>query len=75
MRNDLEAVIAARHPEIGEMRELLTENGAAGVLMSGSGPSVFGLWDGALPEDELTLAAMEHGWRFYAARLRTVATA
>lgn len=43
--NDLEPVTAARHPEISALKELLKENGASGVLMSGSGPTVFGLFE------------------------------
>ena len=31
-------------PAVGELREKLTRLGAKGVLMSGSGPSVFGLF-------------------------------
>jgi len=44
--NDLEPVTAARHPEIPALKELLMENGASGALMSGSGPTVFGLFEG-----------------------------
>jgi 4-diphosphocytidyl-2-C-methyl-D-erythritol kinase len=42
--NDLEAVTIKRYPEIGEIKETLKQAGAAGVLMSGSGPTVFGLF-------------------------------
>ena len=44
LRNDLEAVTAARHPEIGaHLRDLLSA-GALAAQMSGSGPTVFGLF-------------------------------
>jgi len=42
LRNDLERPALRRFPEIGEMKEKLWSQGAKGVLMSGSGPVVFG---------------------------------
>lgn len=42
--NVLETVTQERYPVIGEIKELLKENGADGALMSGSGPTVFGLF-------------------------------
>ncbi len=42
--NDLEAITASWHPEIAEAKEFLARNGADGVLMSGSGPTVFGVF-------------------------------
>jgi 4-diphosphocytidyl-2-C-methyl-D-erythritol kinase len=43
--NDLEAVSASLHPEILSAKEHLLSHGAQGALMSGSGPTVFGLYD------------------------------
>jgi 4-diphosphocytidyl-2-C-methyl-D-erythritol kinase len=43
--NDLEEPVTRRHPEIGRVKEALVRGGAAGVLMAGSGPTVFGLLD------------------------------
>ena len=42
--NVLETVTQERHPVIGEIKELLTAHGADGALMSGSGPTVCGLF-------------------------------
>ena len=42
--NDLEKVAALWHPEISQVERALSKNGANGVLMSGSGSSVFGLF-------------------------------
>ena len=42
--NDLEAVTAEMHPDIKSIKKLLLGHGAAGALMSGSGPTVFGLF-------------------------------
>lgn len=42
--NDLEKVTASKFPEILDIKEALLSNGAEGALMSGSGPTVFGLF-------------------------------
>lgn len=44
LRNDLEAVTAARHPEVGACLRSLLSAGALAARMSGSGPTVFGLF-------------------------------
>jgi len=44
LENDLERITAARFPVIERIKNLLTEAGADGALMSGSGPSVFGVF-------------------------------
>jgi 4-diphosphocytidyl-2-C-methyl-D-erythritol kinase len=41
--NGLEAAVAPAHPEIGQMKAALLAAGALGALMSGSGPTVFGV--------------------------------
>jgi len=43
--NDLEAVTMGRYPEIGLLKSKLTEEGAIGTLMSGTGSSVFGIFN------------------------------
>lgn len=43
-RNDLEAVTIGRFPALREIKESLLAAGAAVALMSGSGPTVFGLF-------------------------------
>ncbi len=43
--NVLETVTIPAHPEIAEIKKCMMENGALGALMSGSGPTVFGLFD------------------------------
>lgn len=44
LANDLEAVTLREHPEILSLKSALIERGAAGALMSGSGPTVFGIF-------------------------------
>jgi len=45
LANDLEPVTIGKYPVIGEIKERLIAEGAAGALMSGSGPTVFGLFE------------------------------
>ena len=45
LHNDLEVVTCQRHPVITTIKERLLVGGAAGALMSGSGPTVFGVFD------------------------------
>lgn len=46
MANALESVTAKLHPVIGELKALMLSNGALGAVMSGSGPTVVGLFAG-----------------------------
>ena len=45
MENVLETVTAKRYPVIEEMKIFLKEQGAMNALMSGSGPTVFGIFE------------------------------
>lgn len=45
MANILETVTIPEHPEIETIKSTMRENGALGALMSGSGPTVFGIFD------------------------------
>ncbi len=45
LHNDLEVVTCQRHPVITTIKDRLLAGGAAGALMSGSGPTVFGVFD------------------------------
>ena len=47
MGNVLETVTIPAHPEIASIKQCMMENGAIGSLMSGSGPTVFGIYDDA----------------------------
>lgn len=44
MGNVLETVTIKRYPEIAAMKQKLLDNGAESALMSGSGPTVFGIF-------------------------------
>lgn len=41
--NSFEELVIEKYPEIGKIKDRLTEEGALGALMSGSGPTVFGI--------------------------------
>jgi 4-diphosphocytidyl-2-C-methyl-D-erythritol kinase len=43
--NELEAVTIRKYPELGRIKDELLADGAHGALMSGSGPTVFGLFE------------------------------
>ena len=43
--NVLEYVTAENHPEIKELERIMLEGGAINSMMSGSGPTVFGMYD------------------------------
>lgn len=44
MHNDLEAVSLKMHPELADIKQMLLRHGAQGAMMSGSGPTVFGIF-------------------------------
>jgi 4-diphosphocytidyl-2-C-methyl-D-erythritol kinase len=72
LHNDLEAVTLALHPELVRIKDWLKSQGAVGTLMSGSGPSVFGLF----PEDDDVRRAQaawpsDRAFRLFAVELLT----
>ena len=44
MHNDLETASLKMHPELTELKQLLLRHGALSAMMSGSGPTVFGVF-------------------------------
>ncbi len=44
LHNDLESVSLEIYPELADLKKMLLSHGALGALMSGSGPTVFGLF-------------------------------
>lgn len=68
MRNDLEPVTSARHPEIQELRQALLSVGALGARMSGSGPTVFGVFASS---GDAARAGAELERRFAGTKVRT----
>lgn len=69
LHNDLEVVTAQRYPEIVQMKDFLTAQGALGALMSGSGASVFGAYaDEASARAARAVAVAETDWLAFVAR-------
>ena len=69
LANDLEAVTIGRYSVIREIKERLLREGAVGSLMSGSGPTVFGVFESEA--SAITCAdtiAAESGWFSIAAK-------
>ncbi len=61
--NDLEAAVARRYPEIDRMRQVLKQHGAAAAMMSGSGSTVFGLFQRRAEAQQAIAALDGTGWR------------
>ncbi len=66
--NDLETVSIGMHPVLADIKNRLLACGASGALMSGSGPTVFGLFE----KEQQAIAAQEalagsNGWSVYRA--------
>ena len=69
LHNDLEEVTLNIHPNLQHLKDLLLRHGALGTLMSGSGPTVFGVF--AEEEDARRTAAALRGsgpWSVFTAR-------
>jgi 4-diphosphocytidyl-2-C-methyl-D-erythritol kinase len=63
MINDLEAPIARRHPEIDQMKTSLRRAGALAAAMSGSGSTVFGLFQQRRDALSAIARLSGSGWR------------
>ncbi|MEW6335144.1 MAG: 4-(cytidine 5'-diphospho)-2-C-methyl-D-erythritol kinase [Thermodesulfobacteriota bacterium] len=72
LTNDLETVTIRSHPVLERMKSLLRDCGAAGALMSGSGPTVFGVFgdesSAAAAGDALREESRNNRWSLFLAR-------
>lgn len=70
--NDFEAVVVRLYPEIGRAREALAGAGASRVMLSGSGSSVFGVFESKAEAARAreSLKA-ESGWKVFACETLT----
>ena len=59
--NDFEAVVALRHPDVATARDGLLRTGARAARMTGSGSTVFGLFDSAPSDADLAALRGETG--------------
>lgn len=64
--NDLEEVVSREYPQIEAMKKILQTAGALGTLMTGSGPTVFGIFseeEGALEAyEKIKIIVRRKGW-------------
>jgi 4-diphosphocytidyl-2-C-methyl-D-erythritol kinase len=65
LHNDLETVTAGAHPVIRTMEEALLAQGALGARMSGSGPTVFGIFETEGACRAACDALAGQGWRLF----------
>jgi 4-diphosphocytidyl-2-C-methyl-D-erythritol kinase len=64
--NDLESVTTGRYPEILQIKKKLMDLNARGALMSGSGPTVFGIFrEPDRAESAYDVLAKEGTWRVF----------
>ena len=61
LHNDFEPLVERSYPDVAMIKEALSEGGALGVALSGSGPTVFGLFPDAVPAD-VTSGLARPGW-------------
>jgi 4-diphosphocytidyl-2-C-methyl-D-erythritol kinase len=70
--NDLEDVVSKRYPQIVLMKELLLSAGALGTLMTGSGPTVFGVFpeaeSAAKGYEKIRKSVGREGWLVFKAQ-------
>jgi 4-diphosphocytidyl-2-C-methyl-D-erythritol kinase len=67
LKNDLESIVTTMHPEIGRVKETLLALGASAAMMSGSGASVFALFDKEeTRQTALKALDIESTWRKFA---------
>ncbi|MBO0861867.1 MAG: 4-(cytidine 5'-diphospho)-2-C-methyl-D-erythritol kinase [Chloracidobacterium sp.] len=66
--NDLENPVFARHPALVEVKRRLKQTGARGVLMSGSGSTIFAIFDSADARARAEEYLSADGWRSLRAR-------
>jgi len=62
LRNDLEPIVASDHQEIAEVKRFLLNSGAEGSMMSGSGPTVFGIFKNGRNARCVADDAQKKGW-------------
>jgi 4-diphosphocytidyl-2-C-methyl-D-erythritol kinase len=65
--NDLEAVTIKAFPEIRTIKETLMGLGAGGALMSGSGPTVFGIFENEEERNSAASQIKNEKWKIFTA--------
>lgn len=69
LTNDLEQVTLARHPVLEQIKAFLLKNDALGAAMTGSGPTMFGVFtDEDSAQRVENISAKQNGWLTFCAR-------
>jgi len=69
LHNDLERVTVEAYPQIAQVKQQLLEKGALGSLMSGSGATVFGVFDDfEMAHRAGDVLAAQFGWKTFPVR-------
>jgi 4-diphosphocytidyl-2-C-methyl-D-erythritol kinase len=72
LRNDLETAVLPERPDIVELKDALRRQGALGVLMSGSGSAVLGIFvDGAAAQETAAVMRKKGAWARAVRGIRT----
>jgi 4-diphosphocytidyl-2-C-methyl-D-erythritol kinase len=72
MGNDFEDVVFPHHPVLREIKETLLSHGAESAFLSGTGATVFGIFESLVEADWAgKLFAGRRGWRTVAAETGT----
>lgn len=64
LKNDFEESVFSEYPEIGNIKKLLYDSGAKLALMSGSGSTVFGIFDSMEEIDKIISSLPNHYFHF-----------
>ncbi len=70
-KNLFEEVILPIRPTVGEIKGMMRENGARSAMMSGSGPSVWGIFESADDAERAKAALLAAGHRAYVCEMTT----
>ena len=65
LRNDFESAVFEVHPAVRHLKEQMLEHGAVFALMSGSGSTVFGLFEHTLAAEDLARQFADRGYRAF----------
>lgn len=64
-RNDLEEEVSKRHPVVQKIKEMLENCGALKSSMSGSGPTVYGVFDRKPQAEEVAKKLLRGDWQIF----------
>jgi 4-diphosphocytidyl-2-C-methyl-D-erythritol kinase len=63
--NDLEDAVVKKHPVVRQIKDILKDSGAVKSAMSGSGPTVYGVFDQKPQAEEVTKKLSRGDWQVF----------